>query len=108
MKSILKSVSAVLLTGLLALSACGSISAEPSDERPQTPKKVARKHIDPAHYKSEKKCVKRDSKGKCIKYVTKKKETDDTDWILVTSDGTSYDVEESEYNSVNVGDYWPK
>lgn len=100
-----KTVSAVLLTAVFSLSACGF--GEPSDERPQEPKRIHRKYVDPAHYKNEKKCVKKDSKGKCVKYETKKKETDDKDWVLVTSDGTSWDVEESEYNSVNIGDYWP-
>lgn len=92
--------------GMAALAACGSVN--PGDERPAVPRQVVNKYIDPPHYNTVTTCLEKNKKGKCIRQETKKKETDDKDWIIVTSQGTAYDVEENEYNSVNVGDFWPR
>lgn len=97
---------ALVFTG----AACGSM--EPSDEKPAEPKKILRKEIDEAHYESKKECVKKyttgSKKGQCQTYKTVRKMTDDKDWIIITVDGTPYDVDEDEWNSVNVGDFWPR
>lgn len=89
-----------------ALTGCNGGQFTPSDDRPTEPKKIAKKAIDPAHYKNVTKCVAKNKRGSCIRTQTTKKETDDKDWLLITSDGTTYDVTEAEYNSVNVGDWW--
>lgn len=103
------SVLAIALTA--GLFGCGDAFG-PTDKRPEQPKKIMDKQIDPAHYENKRECVKKYStgknKGKCQTYKTVRKETDDKDWILVTVDGTAYDVDEDEWNSVQVGDYWPR
>lgn len=104
----MRKLSLVTLAVAIAFTGAACDPNAVSDERPSAPKKVAKKRIDPAHYKTERKCSKKNSSGNCVSYTTKTKITDDKDWILVTSDGIAYDVDEGEYNSVNVGDYWPR
>lgn len=89
-KFLIPFVAVAILGGI----ACNGNGNGTSDERPTEPKKIAKKRID------DPRCEKK--KGKtCTKW-------DDRDWVLITSDGTAYDVDESEYNSVNIGDFWPK
>lgn len=99
-------VIALLSVGIV-LSGCSGGLSTPSDERPAESKTVARKYIDPEHGKWDQKCARKDSKGKCIRHKRYWKVTDDKDWVIVTTDGSHWDVEESEYNTVNVGDTWP-
>lgn len=101
MRKTIAVATATLAMSLLA--SCGSM-AQPSDNTPSQPKRISKKYVDEAHYKTV--CTKKDTKGKCIK--TQKKVTDDKDWVLVTSDGSEWDVNQGEYNSVSVGDYWPR
>lgn len=77
-----------------ALTGCGFDPNTPSDNTPREPKKIFKKAID------ERKCEKYKNR-KCVKW-------DDKDWIFITSDGAHWDVDESDYNRYNVGDYWPR
>lgn len=71
---------------LLAGSACGTAKPQP----------ITEKRIDP----ETRTCAKKKQ------FVCTKWKTDDKDWVLITSDGVEHDVDESEYNSVKVGDMW--
>lgn len=79
--------------------ALAGVACEPSDERPSTPKQVREKYVDPRA--CEKYEWKNGRAGKCVKW-------DDKDWVIVTTDGKHYDVDEDEYNDVVVGEEWPK
>lgn len=98
-------VAAMSIITVGVLSACNGGLSTPSNDLPSEPKKIVKKYIDPAHYKTVRECVSRQN-GKCKKYTNKKKMTDDKDWLLVTSDGTTYDVTEDVYNSVQVDQWW--
>lgn len=92
---------------LLGVTACNGSNANPSDDRPESATLVTGKRIDPPVYKTERTCVKKNTKKVCIQYKTTKKETDDRDWVLITTGG-EYDVDEADYNNVSVGEFWPK
>lgn len=104
MRSNVVVLSVVLLFGA---TACNGSNPDPQDDKPKVAELVTGKRIDPPVYKTESKCVKKNTKKVCIQYKTTKKETDDRDWVLITTGG-EYDVEENEYESVQLGETWPQ
>lgn len=90
----MRRLSLVVLSVALAITGCGFNPNEPSDKTPSTPLKIHKKYIDP------RKCERRKN-SKCVKW-------DDKDWVFITNEGSSWDVDEKVYNSYKVGDYWPR
>lgn len=73
---------------------------------------VVSKEYEPAEYKTEKKCKKKNSAGRCTQYQTRRVLKDGEEWEIVVKDleGKEHEIDVSPdvYDKVQVGDRWPE
>lgn len=73
---------------------------------------VVSKRYEPAEYKTERTCKKKNDAGKCTQYQTRHVLKEGEEWEIVVRDvnGEDHEIDVSQdvYDKVQVGDRWPE